>query len=129
MLFNVNPEDVMKNLEKFSLEGKGDKDHKVKFVYGEAEGEIVLKNTSSNLAVGAVQSFIDKMGYDADYIHGDDTAKRLASKENAFGFILSSMEKESLFETVIKDGALPRKTFSMGEAHEKRFYIEAKKIK
>ena len=43
--------------------------------------------------------------------------------------ILSSMEKESLFETVIKDGALPRKTFSMGEAHEKRFYMEAKKIK
>jgi len=129
VLFNVNHEEVINSLKKFSSEGKGDKDHKVKFVYGETQDEIVLKNTSSNLAVGAVQNFIDKMGYDADYIHGDDTTKRLAAKENAFGFILSSMEKESLFETVIKDGALPRKTFSMGEAHEKRFYIEAKKIK
>ena len=129
VLFDVDPKEVIKSLEKYSAEGNGEKDHLIRYVYNENEGEMLIKNTSSNLAVGAVQNFIDKMGYDVDYIHGDDTTKRLASKENAFGFILSSMEKESLFETVIKDGALPRKTFSMGEAHEKRFYIEAKKIK
>lgn len=129
VLFDVNPKEVLENLNKFSENGKGDKEHTIRYVYSGGEGELVLKRTSSNLAVGAVQRFIDKMGYNADYIHGNETAKRLGSGDNAFGFILSGMEKESLFETVIKDGALPRKTFSMGEAHEKRFYIEAKKIK
>ena len=129
VLFDVEPDEVIKSLKKYSAEGSGNDDHLIRYVYNGNEGEMLIENTFSNLAVGAVQNFIDKMGYDVDYIHGDDTTKRLASKENAFGFILSSMEKESLFETVIKDGALPRKTFSMGEAHEKRFYIEAKRIK
>lgn len=129
VLFDVEPAKVLEALAQFSAEGTGDTDHTVTYVYGDTVGEITLKNTSSNLGVGAVQNFIDKMGYEADYIHGDDTTKRLASAPNAFGFILDSMEKESLFVTVIKDGALPRKTFSMGEAHEKRFYIEAKVIK
>lgn len=128
VLFNVNPDEVIKALESYAKSGTGNTNHKITYVYGDKEEEILLENTSSNLAVGALQSFIDEMGYEVDYIHGSDTTKRLAQGENAFGFILSGMEKESLFKTVIKDGALPRKTFSMGEAHEKRFYIEAKKI-
>jgi len=44
------------------------------------------------------------------------------------GFYVPGMDKSDLFKTVILDGALPRKTFSMGEAHEKRFYMEARKI-
>ncbi len=129
VLFDVEPAAVLESLKKFSAEGKGENTHTVTYVYNGAEGEFVIENAESNLAVGAVQSFIDQMGYEADYIHGDDTTRRLGSGDKAFGFILSAMEKESLFETVIKDGALPRKTFSMGEAHEKRFYIEAKVIK
>ncbi len=129
VLFDVDPAEVLASLEKFSSEGTGKNTHTVTYVYNGVEGEIEIKNADSNIAVGAVQSFIDKMGYAADYIHGDDTTKRLASADKAFGFILDAMEKESLFTTVIKDGALPRKTFSMGEAHEKRFYIEAKLIK
>ncbi len=129
VLFDVEPGDVLASLEKFSAQGAGENTHTVTYVYGDTEGEFTICNACSNLAVGAVQEFIDKMGYEADYIHGEDTTKRLAAKENAFGFILPAMEKESLFVTVIKDGALPRKTFSMGEAHEKRFYIEAKKIR
>ncbi len=128
VLFDVKPEEVLVSLEKFSAEGTGENTHTVTYVYGDVEGAFTIKHADSNLAVGAVQAFIDKMGYKADYIHGDDTTKRLAAKENAFGFVLPAMEKESLFVTVIKDGALPRKTFSMGEAHEKRFYIEAKAI-
>ena len=64
-----------------------------------------------------------------DYIHGEDVVESLSSAKNSIGFLLPSMTKKELFPTVIKDGALPRKTFSMGHAHDKRFYCEARKIK
>ena len=54
-----------------------------------------------------------------DYIHGEDVVRELAARENATGFLLPAMEKSQLFPTVVYDGALPRKTFSMGEANEK----------
>ena len=63
-----------------------------------------------------------------DYIHGIDSIKKLAAKPGCIGFIFEGMHKEELFEAVDKDGALPRKTFSMGEAHDKRFYIECRRI-
>ena len=63
-----------------------------------------------------------------DYIHGGEVVRQLTRQEDSIGFILPAMEKEQLYPTVIFDGALPRKTFSMGEAHDKRFYLEARKI-
>ena len=63
-----------------------------------------------------------------DYIHGDDVTKELAREGNV-GFIFKPMKKEELFKTVILDGALPRKTFSMGHSYDKRYYLEARKIK
>ena len=64
-----------------------------------------------------------------DYIHGDDVTKDFGSKEGNVGIIFDAMAKEELFKTVILDGALPRKTFSMGHSYDKRFYLEARKIK
>ena len=64
-----------------------------------------------------------------DYIHGDDVTKELTLKGNNVGFIFKPMKKEELFRTVILDGALPRKTFSMGHSYDKRYYLEARKIK
>ena len=91
-----------------------------------------IKNTTSNLTVGSLQIFLDKYlkenGGEIDYIHGTDAVKKLADKHNGIGFILPDMNKSELFPTVIKDGALPRKTFSMGHAADKRFYIESRKI-
>lgn len=87
---------------------------------------------SSELSVGSLQDFIDgylaKNGGKVDYIHGADVVKQLSRKEGCIGFILPDMQKTELFPTVIKDGALPRKTFSMGHAADKRFYMEARKI-
>jgi hypothetical protein len=87
----------------------------------------------TNLPVGTLQAFLDKWLKAAttvviDYVHGDDVLADLASKPGNVGFYLPAMEKGELFRTVILDGALPRKTFSMGEAKEKRFYMEARKI-
>ena len=63
-----------------------------------------------------------------DYIHGTDTVMQLGKKGGSIGFYLPAMNKFDLFKTVILDGATPRKTFSMGEAWEKRFYMEARKL-
>ena len=88
---------------------------------------------TANLTVGSLQSFLDKwLSENAgkiDYIHGEDVVENLSAAAGSIGFLLPSMKKEELFPTVIKDGALPRKTFSMGHAHDKRFYCEARKIK
>ena len=64
-----------------------------------------------------------------DYIHGADTVRALAAREDSVAILFDGMGKDMLFKTVICDGALPRKTFSMGHAAEKRFYIECRKIR
>lgn len=100
--------------------------------YDGTEKKLYINKNSSNLSVGSLQNFLDSYikskGGRIDYIHGADTAKNLAAKYNGISFILPDMDKLQLFPTVIKDGALPRKTFSMGHAADKRFYIEARKI-
>ncbi len=95
----------------------------------------VLDKPKFNLTVGDVQSFIDHYIKNVDtkskvdYIHGEETVYNKASEENTVGILLPAMAKNDLFRTVIVDGVLPRKTFSMGHAHEKRFYLECRKIK
>ena len=64
-----------------------------------------------------------------DYIHGDDVAQSLGSQPGNLSFLLPPMGKDQLFRTVMADGVLPRKTFSMGEAQDKRYYLEARRIK
>jgi hypothetical protein len=64
-----------------------------------------------------------------DYIHGTKSVEALSAKERAVGFLFSGMEKSELFPAVMRDGALPRKTFSMGAAADKRFYLECRKIR
>ena len=93
----------------------------------------VIKNPDFNLTVGCIQSVIDEyiknFGGSADYIHGASVTEKLAEKKGNVGILLNAMQKSDLFKTVILDGALPRKTFSMGEACDKRFYLEGRKIR
>ena len=83
--------------------------------------------------MGTLQPVLDQYvkahGGRIDYIHGADVARELAARPGNIAFLLPAMGKEQLFPTVIHDGVLPRKTFSMGEAHDKRFYLEARKIR
>jgi hypothetical protein len=100
---------------------------------GKHFGVIEVANPSSNLPVGTIQAFLDVLLKEGgaekiDYVHGEDVTVKLGSQPGNAGFYLPGMSKSDLFKTVILDGALPRKTFSMGEAHEKRFYMEARKI-
>lgn len=87
---------------------------------------------SSKLTVGSLQQFLDsyirEAGAKIDYIHGTEVIDKLSMNDGSIGFILPDMAKSELFPTVICDGALPRKTFSMGHAWDKRYYIEARRI-
>ncbi len=105
----------------------------IQWFAGEKSGTVYLDRKRSQLEVGVLQQFLDE--YLAanpgkiDYIHGDDDLKNLAAQENAIGFLLPAMAKSQLFRGVVADGVLPRKTFSMGHAREKRYYLEGRKIK
>ncbi|MFA6518240.1 MAG: DUF1015 domain-containing protein [Candidatus Shapirobacteria bacterium] len=112
------------------LEGDGEE---VAVIMPEGGKKIRIKNRGSNLPVGNLQILLDKYLEEnpetkIDYIHGREAVEKLASELQGVGFILPGMDKLDLFPTVEKDGALPRKTFSMGEAQEKRYYLEARKI-
>ena len=114
---------------------RGDK-QSIGFVRGGMQpeyGVIEIAHASSNLQVGTIQGFLDPFlkeggAEKTDYVHGGDVVLRLGAQAGNAAFYLPSMSKSALFRTVILDGALPRKTFSMGEAREKRFYMEARKI-
>lgn len=100
---------------------------------GKQFGVVEIANPSSNLPVGTIQAFLDPFVKNGgaekiDYVHGEDVTVRLGLQAGNAGIYLPGMSKSDLFKTVILDGALPRKTFSMGEAREKRFYMEARKI-
>ena len=104
-----------------------------KFGYCTADHHVVVSLTkpSANIAAGTLQKVIDALiekGYSVDYIHGADVTDKLGSEKGNIGLFLPAIDKSTFFDTIIKDGALPRKTFSMGEANEKRFYMEARSI-
>lgn len=94
---------------------------------------VELLAPKSTLPVGSLQAFLDEFlkqnkAGQIDYVHGDETLIRLAHQTGNVGFYLPAMDKNRLFKTVIVEGVLPRKTFSMGEAWEKRFYLEARRL-
>lgn len=133
VLFGVEPQNVIEDfIEKCGGEYIGADAQRFTCVYGNTEREISVR-LASKLAVGTLQAYLDdylKAHKDVkiDYIHGEDSLKKLAGERNALGFLFDGMKKEELFDAVRQDGSLPRKTFSMGEADDKRFYLECRKI-
>ncbi len=137
VMFGVDACDVLSELRKYASELDGNADaQSVEFMYGkelENTGTVTFEKSVQQLTVGTLQTFIDAYiksheGVSVDYIHGEDSVKALSKKDGAIGFIFDGMAKNQLFKTVIFDGALPRKTFSMGVAREKRYYLECRKI-
>lgn len=133
--FGVDPEQLLDALfarnpqAKFG-EGPG---HRIEFISKGKSGLITCDCPQFTLAVAMLQSFLDdymaKNGGSVDYIHGDEVVRELGGKEGNIGFLLPAMGKSELFKSVASEGPLPRKTFSMGEAHDKRFYFESRKIR
>lgn len=135
LLTGVEPTAVLAALCAFypgAHEGAGE-GHTVEYTYAGHRGAITVPSPNTQLAVGTLQAFLDdylsKHSGQVDYIHGDETADALGSRPGCISFRLPAMGKEQLFKTVMADGVLPRKTFSMGHAQDKRYYLEARKIK
>lgn len=105
----------------------------IPFIMEDDEKLLIIENPSHNLEVGTLQNALDVIVKDLkladiDYIHGEDMTRKLGNIKGNIGFILPPMDKGKLFPAIADSGALPRKTFSMGEANEKRYYIESKSI-
>lgn len=135
VLFGIAPEKLLAEFiaaHSGAHFGPGD-GHQIPFVHHNGAGMVTVPQPKARLPVGTLQSFLDdyviKHKCRIDYIHGADVTRALGSREGNLGFLLPAMEKESLFPTVVHDGVLPRKTFSMGEANDKRFYLEARRIR
>ena len=134
VLFGVDPQHLLAELRKAypnAYEGCGE-GHTIGVVYEGYEGCVTVPDPAMQLAVGTLQSFLDSylkaFGGEVDYIHGDDVTRQLGSQKGNMGFLLPAMGKEQLFKTIMADGVLPRKTFSMGHAQDKRYYVESRRI-
>jgi hypothetical protein len=106
---------------------------KVGVVSRNGMGVLSLAQPPSPLPVGFLQNFLDDLVSEGavervDYIHGDDAFFELALREGNAGFYLPALSKGQLFPAIRKEGRLPRKSFSMGEARDKRFYFETRRI-
>ena len=137
VVFGADPEELLDALAAFypgSSRTDRPEGHRLAWVARGQEGTVSVPQPSAQLPVGTLQRFLDEYllshpGARVDYIHGEDVVRSLAAQPDTVGFLLPAMGKEELFPTVIHDGVLPRKTFSMGEAHDKRFYLEARRIR
>ena len=135
VMFGVDPNQVLTELQEYSFNLNGTvAPQQVRFLSATRRGTMHFEKPCEQLVVGTLQTFID--GYLArhpeasvDYIHGTRTTEQLATQEGTVGFLFAGMEKNQLFPAVMHDGALPRKTFSMGAAADKRYYTECRRIK
>ncbi len=132
ILTGCDPANVTAELSKFTEAGEGEQ--AVTVIVGETEKTVRFTAPSHALTVGTLQNFIDDYikthpEVKCDYIHGEDTTRVLSKAANTVGFVFDGMDKSALFPYVEAHGTLPRKTFSMGEAESKRYYLEMREIR
>ena len=135
VVFHCDPKDLLDALKAYLASLSGDATAQtMRCITTAEEFDLTVPHPVQQLTVGTLQSFLD--GYakehpemEVDYIHGEDSLRSLIKDDTTVGFLFDGMRKDELFRTVIYDGALPRKTFSMGHAPDKRYYLECRKIK
>lgn len=134
VVFGIDPDDLLSSLRAYAKTLNGTaQPQTVTYCYGKEEGTIAFEAPILQLTVGTLQHFLDEYlsshsGATVDYIHGEGSVRQLSAKADTVGFLFDGMEKSDLFRTVLYDGALPRKTFSMGHAEDKRYYLECRRI-
>ena len=130
IVFDVDPDALLADLDRIPAAGPK---HALPWLASTRSGVATLPAADEPLAVAALQGFLDDWlarhpEARIDYIHGDEAPARLAAEPRRIGFRLPAFEKSALFPTVARRGVLPRKAFSLGEAEEKRFYLEARRL-
>lgn len=136
VVFGANEEDFFLNFEKFMLEkeNKSTKNscHKFRIIGQKKKAEKQVKNSEYAIETATIDAFIEQYQAEnadiqVDYVHGEDVVAELV-EHGAIGIILPTIEKSALFRGVAEGGVLPKKTFSMGHANEKRYYLECRSI-
>ncbi len=136
VVFGADRADLLAEMRRFAERPLNGESQTVTVVYddgGLCREDFTFPNGAHTLTVGTLQKFLDEYvasheGVEVDYIHDEGSLLSLATKPGAVGFLFDGMKKEELFSAVDRDGALPRKTFSMGIAREKRYYVECRSI-
>ena len=137
VVFDVDADVFISAFEKEMPQGAG-VDYNLQLVARGERQEALRKSAVSASAgcigdmIDAVQAFLDefvgKVGARIDYIHDAEAVERLAANEGCVGIILPGMGKSEFFETVAAIGIFPRKSFSVGHARDKRYYMECRRI-
>jgi hypothetical protein len=127
------PEGAAKGEAKGEAKGSAHGEHRFALLSSKRSGLLRVAKPAAKLAAGTIQTVLDAHlaahpGTIIDYIHGTESLETLARQPGNLGLYLPPIDKSSFFGTVVRDGVMPRKTFSMGEAPEKRFYVEARRI-
>lgn len=133
VIFDTDVDKLIEELYKYYDINEEENGEYFELVTKDMDKKLYISNPKSNISVGSIQIFLDEYLKDnkgkLDYIHGDETTRSMGREDNNVAILFEAMPKEELFRTVILDGALPRKTFSMGHSYDKRYYLEARKIK
>ena len=127
VLFNV---DVADFVAKLHAAFPGDEGKRIEYMSLESNGEIYVQGLESEVLQQFIDAYLEKHeDAQVDYIHGVEATRELAASENTIGFVFGGIGKDELFDYVRRNGILPRKTFSIGHAEDKRYYVEARKIR
>lgn len=107
--------------------------HRIRLVCGNGDEALDVPGLTIGELIGAAedfcQSWIAAHGGRVDYIHNDDTAEGMGHRPGCAAILLPGMEKNELFPSIIRSGPFPKKSFSIGRAEDKRYYLECRKIK
>ena len=129
LVTGTKPEKLLDDIQNIC----GGNGYRVHWKTGNRQGEVLLNPSLGQLPVGILQNWLDEelkvTEGSIDYIHGEDSLSALSQQENAIGFELPAIGKDAFFDAIERDGVLPRKTFSIGHAQEKRYYFEARRIR
>ena len=135
VVFHCDPKALLSELKDYLSKLSGDAAAQtMRCITAAEEYDVNAAHPVQQLTVGTLQVFLDEYAKknpatEIDYIHGEDSLRSLITNDTTVGFLFDGMRKDELFRTVIYDGALPRKTFSMGHAPDKRYYLECRRIK
>lgn len=129
LIAHTQPEKVLAYLQQTCT---GETTCSIPWFSGSRQGVLQLGMQPGQLPLAVLQQALDaylaENPGEIDYIHGDDVVQKLSAGENTLGFLVPGIEKNQFFQSIVTDGILPRKTFSMGHAQEKRYYLEARRI-
>jgi len=130
MIFGVDAACFINELKAAMPEGN---DYYIKWYSRGDSGDVGVSASCIGDALSSLGAFLDEYtdlnACGIDYVHGEETVKRLSQDENRVGLILPAMEKSELFGTVTSKGVFPKKSFSVGRAKDKRYYLECRRVK